>query len=146
MQLVSGLIGGIIGALLTWSLQQVTWKRQDARDCRLLALDVRDLVWTPHPLSDVQNHVAKLGIRVHTLGLDRSVVDPVLDAAEKCIYKRSTDHVQVAPDVWEDIEGSSSEAINQLDRELEYLDLRLSQVGRVHMPRQRRSISPAKPG
>lgn len=78
LALVGVIIGGLMATLIPHVLADRTARRQELRDIRLALLETRDLVW--NGARAVESHVAKLRVRAASLGINRDVFSPLLEA------------------------------------------------------------------
>lgn len=133
------LLGVILGAVIPYALNYRSRRREELRDIRISLLEVRDLVWEGR--RPVDNHIAKLRIRLHTLGFPRTALDEVSNAVEGCQIRSMTademGYDEDKPDT--EYRVINSEGLHRLDRSLEEADLAIAQaanwVGRPHRRR-----------
>lgn len=106
-------------------------RHEEVRDLRLALIETRDLVWPPHTWLELDNYLAKLRVRLQTLGLERSSTDSIRIAARACIQDRHTaGSVGLSEDPDLDLDEDDiligSKELAVLDAALQELDERLS--------------------
>ena len=139
----------LVNVAVSYGLTRRSARHEEIKEIRLALLEVRDLVWDGSRA--VENHLAKLRIRLHSLGFEREALDLVKEAAGRCrVETVSADEmgiVDIGVDPDTPVRTIDSSRLNELDRSLETMDQRLSDISAPSLwlaRRTRRRTSPER--
>lgn len=124
LALAGVVIGGLIATLMPHLLASRTAQRQELREVRIALLDTRDLVWEGE--RSVQNHIAKLRVRAVSLGIDRELFTPLLEAHKEVVKSTIYNEDGEFPEFEVGSMIVTGPALGKMDRALEALELSLS--------------------
>lgn len=117
--------GLLVGILLPWALQQRSAKATELREVRIALIDTLDVAWKGSEAT--VRHLAKLQVRLHTLGYPRDFLDEVVAAASRITieHRHAGSYAVDIPGVDDDEIFVSASGMEALQSALEAVDLKL---------------------